>query len=311
MEVINSLGEIGSLSDRTGISLGSFDGLHKGHLTLIDTLLKNCREKNLKSIIYTFSNHPREIINSKHLPKRIINRQQKIDLFNKIGIDILVMVNFDTFHRNIRAVDFVENILLEKLNMSSMTVGKDCRFGKNAEGDINLLKEFSREYDFELAIVPPVKIENEIISSTAIRNFLSQGIIEKTNMFLGRNYSITGQVVKGKQLGSKLGFPTANIEIDFSLCLPKPGVYITKTIVDKKIYNSITNVGYNPTFNEKNYNIETYVLEFNKNIYDKEVKIEFLHRIRDEIRFNNIEDLCKQINEDVLYTREFLKNFEV
>jgi len=310
MEVIYSLSELDKLSYATGVSLGSFDGIHKGHLTLMNTLMENCREKNLKSLIYTFSNHPREIVSSKNSPKLIINRKQKIDLFNEIGIDILVMVNFDNFQKNIRAKDFVENILLNKLNMNSMTVGQDCRFGKKAEGDIDLLREFSTLYDFELTIVPPVRVDDEIISSTAIRQLLSQGIMEKANLFLGRYYSITGKVIKGKQLGSKLGFPTANISVDFSLALPKPGVYITRTKVNNVVYNSITNVGFNPTFNQKNYNIETYILDFDRNIYEKEVEVRFLHRIRGEVKFDSINALCNQISSDIAYTREFFRTLE-
>lgn len=305
MEVIHSLGEIDRLSERTGVSLGSFDGLHKGHITLINTLRENCKSKDLKSVIYTFSNHPRELINSKNSPKLIINNRQKIDLFNKTGIDYLVMVKFDNFQKNIKAKDFIEEILLKKLNMKSTTVGSDCRFGRKAEGDIALLKEFSRKYDFDLTVVPPVKIDDEIISSTSIRNQLSNGLIDKANSFLGRNYSITGKVIKGKQFGAKHGFPTANISIDFSLCLPKSGVYITRTLIDGSIYNSITNVGFNPTFNQRNYNIETYIFDFNKNIYHKEVTVEFLHKIRDDKKFSNVDELYKQVKDDIAYAKDY------
>lgn len=207
MEVINSLSEIDRLSYMTGVSLGSFDGIHQGHLTLINALVENCRKKNLKSVIYTFSNHPRGVLNIEDPPKIIINKKQKINLFKQLGIDFLFMVDFDDFQRNISAKDFVEKILLEKLNMYSMTVGEDCRFGKKAEGDIILLEQFSKLYSFNLTVVPPVKLEDKIISSTAIRHFLSQGLIEQANRFLGRNYSIIGKVIKGKQFGSKKGFP--------------------------------------------------------------------------------------------------------
>lgn len=305
MEVIYSLGEIDKISDATGVSLGSFDGLHKGHLTLINALKKKCLEENLKSVIYTFENHPRQLVTSKQTPRLIIRNDQKIDLLEKIGIDFLVMVKFDNFQKNISAKDFVEKILLQKLNMRWMAVGADCRFGRKAEGDIKLLKDFSKEYEFGLTIVPPVKIKDEIISSTSIRDHLSNGLIDKANLFLGRNYSITGKVIKGKQLGAKQGFPTANISVDISLCLPKNGVYVTNTIVDDNVYNSITNVGFNPTFNQTNYNIETNIFGFNQNIYGKEVTVEFLHRIRDEKKFNNIDELYSQINADTDYARGY------
>lgn len=311
MEVINSLSEIDRLSCMTGVSLGSFDGIHRGHLALMNSLMENCREKNLKSVIYTFSNHPRGIISINNSPKIIISKKQKIDIFKKIGIDFLFMVDFDDFQRNISAKDFVEKILLEKLNMSSIVVGADCRFGKMAEGDIVLLEQFSKQYCFDLTVVPPVKLEDKIISSTAIRHFLSQGLVEKANMFLGRNYSIIGKVIRGKQLGSTLGFPTANISIDFNMSLPKPGVYVSKTKVKNGIYNSITNVGFNPTFNQKNYNIETYIFEFSENIYGEEVEVYFLHKIRDEVKFNSIDGLCRQIDKDAAYSKEYLKTFDL
>ncbi|SKC74068.1 bifunctional riboflavin kinase/FAD synthetase [Maledivibacter halophilus] len=305
MEVIHSLGEIGSLTEMTGVSLGTFDGLHKGHITLIKTLKEDCKLQNLKSVIYTFSNHPRELINSKNSPRLIINNKQKIDLFYKMGIDFLVMVKFDNFQKNIRAEDFIEEILLKKLNMKAAIVGWDCHFGRKAEGNIELLKEFSQKYDFDLTVVPPLKIDNEIISSTSIRSQLSKGLIDKVNLFLGRNYSITGRVIKGKQFGGTQGFPTANISVDLSLCLPKSGVYITRTVIDRIIYKSITNVGFNPTFNQRNYNIETYIFDFSKNIYDKEVTVEFLHKIRDDIKFDNVENLYKQVKTDIDYAKNY------
>jgi riboflavin kinase/FMN adenylyltransferase len=305
MEVIYSLEEIDKIPYMTGVSLGSFDGLHKGHLTLINTLKERCLKENLKSVIYTFANHPRQLINSKKPPRLIIKNQQKIELLRKIGIDYLVLVKFDSFQQNISAKDFVEKILLHKLNMGCMIVGEDCRFGKKAEGDINMLKDFSKKYEFDLTVVPPVKIDDEIISSTAIRNQISNGLMDKANLFLGRNYSIKGKVIKGKQFGAKRGFPTANISVDINLCFPKNGVYITKTIIDNNVYNSITNVGFNPTFNQTNYNIETNIFDFDQNIYGKEVEVEFLHRIRAEKKFNNVDQLYGQINDDKAYAKDY------
>ncbi|SHJ90827.1 bifunctional riboflavin kinase/FAD synthetase [Paramaledivibacter caminithermalis] len=305
MEVIYSLEEIDKITDKTGVSLGSFDGLHKGHQTLINTLKGKCVKENLKSVIYTFSNHPRGIINFKSSPKLIINNNQKIGLLEKIGVDYLVLVKFDEFQKNIGAKEFVEKILLEKLNMSCMVVGNDCRFGKNAEGDTSLLEKFSKKYGFALNVVAPVMIGDEVISSTSIRNQLSNGLIDKANSFLGRKYSIAGKVIKGKQFGGKQGFPTANISIDFNLCLPKPGVYVTETIINNNRYSSITNVGFNPTFNQKNYNIETHIMNFNKKIYNEEITIEFLCRIRDEIKFNNVDDLYRQVNKDIAFAKDY------
>lgn len=189
--------------------------------------------------------------------------------------------------------------------MRNIVVGFDCRFGKNAEGNVSTLKELSQIHNFELNVILPVKLNNKTISSSLIRKYLSQGRIEKVNEYLGRNYSVYGYVIKGKQLGSKLGFPTANILANSNLCLPKPGVYITKTYIDDNLYYSTTNVGFNPTFNQKTYNIETYIIGFNDDIYGKEIKVVFYKRIRDELKFKNIRSLCKQIENDVIYTKQY------
>ncbi|MDK2917438.1 MAG: riboflavin kinase / adenylyltransferase [Candidatus Petromonas sp.] len=310
MELIYSLEDMGKMVYETGVSLGTFDGLHRGHQRLINKLIKKSKSNGYKSIVYTFANHPREITSKKNKPKKIISVKQKIELFNKIGIDFLILVNFDDFHRNIKAENFITDILMEKLNMHSMVVGFDCRFGKNAEGNIKSLKRFSQKYDFDLEIVPPIKIENQIVSSTLIRKLLSKGLIGEVNNLLGRNYSIFGKVIKGKQLGSKLGFPTANISIDLDLCLPKKGVYVTKTHLKNRPYYSVTNVGLNPTFKQNTYNVETYILDFNKNIYNEEIRVEFLERIRDELKFNNVASLCEQISQDIIFTKKYFKLYK-
>lgn len=305
MEVIYSLSNIKNHIKPTNIALGTFDGLHRGHMELIKKLILKSKINNYTSVVYTFLNHPREITSNKNNTKRIINSAQKIELFEKAGVDILVLVDFDEFHRNIEAEDFIRNIFVNKLNMKNIVVGFDCRFGKNAEGDLNTLKFLARKYDFDVEIVQPIKIENKIVSSTLIRYYLSSGEIEKVNFFLNRPYEVRGKVIKGKQLGKTLGFPTANILLDNTLCLPKSGVYATKTMIGNDIYFSITNVGINPTFNQKNYNIETYIFDFNENIYNQEIKVFFYKRLRDEFKFGNIDDLCNQINNDIIIAKDY------
>lgn len=307
MEVINSLNEIANFNYKSSIAIGTFDGLHKGHQVLINKLINKSKFKKHKSIVYTFANHPREITDKNNFPKRIISTDDKIKLFKKMGIDILLLPEFDKFHRNIHAEDFVKSILIDKLNMKNIIIGFDFRFGKNAEGTIELLQNLSYKYNFDIDIVEPIKINNTIVSSTLVRQFILEGQIEKANNFLGWNYFIRGKVIKGKQLGTKFGFPTANILVDTGLCLPKSGVYITKTYVDDKTYFSVTNIGVTPTFQEKKYSIETYILNFNENIYNNEIKVEFYERIRNELKFDTIELLYEQIACDINYTKKYFK----
>ncbi len=304
MKIFYSLDTIKHIGP-SSIALGTFDGLHRGHMELIKKLIQTCKSNNLTSIVYTFSNHPREITSNKNNTKKIISNTQKVELFKNTGIDILVFVDFDELHKNIEAENFVRKILINKLNMKSMVVGFDCRFGKNAQGDLNTLKLLSQEYKFDVEVVQPIMIQDEIISSTLIRFYLTEGEIEKANYFLNRNYEIHGKVIKGKQLGKKLGFPTANILSTDNLCLPKSGVYATKTYINDKFYYSVTNVGVNPTFNQTNHNIETYIFNFDKNIYNQEIRVCFYKRLRDELKFDNIQELCNKINEDILITKKY------
>ncbi|RKD27737.1 riboflavin kinase / FMN adenylyltransferase [Caminicella sporogenes DSM 14501] len=307
MELISSLNDIKKLDCKSCISIGTFDGLHKGHQILIENLINLSKNKKNKSIVYTFANHPKELTNKNCFPKKIVTNADKIKLFEKMGVDILLLLNFDEFHKNTYAEDFVRDILINRLNMEAIIVGYDFRFGKNAEGSSELLKKLSKKYNFDINVVMPIKIDNEIVSSTLIRKFLSEGQVEKANNFLGWKYFLRGKVIRGRQLGSKLGFPTANILVDSKLCLPKTGVYITKTYIDNKSYYSITNIGFKPTFNENSYSIETYIINFSENIYDKEIKVEFHKRIRDEMKFDTVKLLCNQIECDIYSVKNFFK----
>ncbi len=303
MKVIYSLDQT-EITENSGITLGTFDGLHRGHQKLIKNLVSRCKEQGFKSIVYTFANHPRELT-LKNAPKRLINMKKKIEILNNIGIDYLLLLNFDNFQRNIDPEMFVYEILIKKLKMKEMSVGFDCKFGKNASGNTDLLAKLSKKYNFSLSIVEPYIVDNQIVSSTLIRQLIQDGNILKANNLLGRYYSITGNVIKGKQIGRKLGYPTANILIDYNMCLPKGGVYITETIIDSNSYKSVTNVGYNPTFNQKNYNIETHILNFNESLYGNDIDIIFHKRIRDEIKFYTIEQLCTQIDKDINITNNY------
>lgn len=203
--------------------------------------------------------------------------------------------------------DFVKDILVNNFNIKLAMAGFDYTFGYKGRGNADMLKKLGEKYNFRVIIIPPIKINDEIISSTLIRKYLAKGDMEKTFFLLGRHYSVTGVVKSGHRIGSRLGFPTANINPEDYLILPASGVYITKTSIDGKLYKSITNIGTAPTIkNEGNkVNIETHILDFNENIYEENIEVFFIKKIRDEKKFNNKEELIQQIKSDILMAKNY------
>lgn len=297
-------------SDRkTGIALGTFDGLHMGHRELIKTLVDHCKSRGLTSVLYTFSNHPREVVDSEKSSSRILTLSDKMSALAELGVDEVVIVNFDDYHRHIRAIDFIQSILIQRLKAALIVVGYNFRFGRHAEGDISLLAQF--EEDFELVVLEPVFHGNELVSSSHIRSLLSNGYVENAAALLGKPYRVQGTIVTGKQVGKKLGFPTANLHITEDMTHLKPGVYITRTHLEHQVFESLTNVGFNPTFDQKSFNIETYILDFDANVYGHFIAVDFLKRIRDEMKFEKLEDLIAQIESDVTMARSYFETHEM
>lgn len=286
-----------------GVGLGNFDGLHIGHVALLNVLINECSINNLHSIIYTFIKHPDNIINKNLVTPLLITAQKKAELFAKLPVDYLFYENFDESFSRMQPEEFVRDILVNRLNIKLAVAGFDYTFGYKGTGNADLLKELGQKYGFKVVIIPPIKINDKIVSSTLIREYLSKGDMENAFSFLGRHYSITGVVEHGKGLGGKLGFPTANITPEDYLLMPAYGVYATKTVIDGKAYSSITNVGTAPTIAEgpgdNKARIETYILDFSENIYGKPIEIYFIKKIRDERKFNNTEELIMQIKNDI------------
>ncbi|GFP75924.1 bifunctional riboflavin kinase/FAD synthetase [Clostridium fungisolvens] len=286
-----------SLQKSSFIALGSFDGLHLGHLSLINKTLELAKKNSCSSMVFTFKNHPLTVVNKDRAPKLLLDNKTKLEILEELGIDIACLINFNEDFMKIEPEAFIE-MLLNKYNAKGIIVGFNYRFGYKNKGDINLLKTLSEKYGFELHIMGALMNEENIISSTKIRNLLIDGDLDGANALLTRPYILRGTVVKGKQLGRTLGFPTANTEVESSSVLPKIGVYYTNTVYKSKLYKSITSIGYNPTVNGKNITIETYILNFNKNIYGDELKVYFLERIRNEEKFNSLKELQQQLISD-------------
>ena len=278
------------------IALGSFDGLHLGHLSLVRKVRELAIKNGGKSIVFTFKNHPRAFINNNNL-ELIMTNEEKLKVLECENINVVAFKDFDENIMKISPEDFVE-WLCESYNVKGIVVGFNFKFGYKNLGDTELLEKLQKKYGYKLYIMNPYKLEDKIISSTYIRNLILDGNVKKAFLMLSRPYMLSGKVIHGKKLGRTIGFPTANLEINDKKVIPKKGVYYTNVDIEGKIFKGITSVGNNPTVNGKELTIETYILDFNNNIYEKEIKVYFIDRIRDEIKFNNIDELTKQLKKD-------------
>lgn len=299
MIIIKSINEIDNIS-KSVVTIGNFDGVHKGHQVLIKKTVKFANENNLKSIVFTFENHPINYFKNKKI-KNIITNSEKISKIKKLGVDILIMIPFDSYMTKISPLEFIKEILIDKLDAKKIIVGHDFTFARRKEGNTKILKEMSFKYRFDLEIVNSIDINDIRVSSTHIRQLVDNGDVDKVNKYLGYNFLIKGKIIKGKQLGRTIGFPTANIKINDDLLIPKKGVYVTSVYIDDNIYYGATNIGYNPTVKGESLSIETNILEFSEDIYGKIIKLEFLERIRDEKKFNSIDELKLQLKKDTDY----------
>jgi len=302
MRIIRSLDNF--KLEPSAIALGTFDGVHIAHKEVIETVVEIAKTKGLLSVVYTFSNHPKEL-SAVETPKRLITPDKKIEIIEELGVDVLIIVPFDEFQLNIAAEHFLEHIVLNLINAKHIIVGYDFRFGKNAKGCVNMLEEYQSLHHFALDVIEPIRHKGRIVSSTRIRENLLNGDVESANELLGRKYDIRGKVIHGKHMGRKLGFPTVNLETTYEMSVLKPGVYITETLIDNVIYPSVTNVGFNPTFNQQDFNIETFILDFDKDLYGKVLDVLFIRFISPEVKFESLEALIDKIGHDVQVARDY------
>lgn len=289
--------------------IGFFDGVHKGHKEIIKRCIKSAGNKGGISIALTFDIPPVNFISGKKTKKLIIPFEEKIQIMSSLGIDYIVDVNFNKEFAGLDRENFCREILLGKINAKEIFIGENFKFGKDAKGDYLFLKDYLKNFNIKVYALKLFKINNIAVSSTVIRKFYEEGNIEKIKLFLGRYPEVKGIVQKGFSRGTKLGFPTANIAIDESYVIPKNGVYAGRIIIEdnKKSLQALINVGNNPTFNIQNTLIETYILNFNKNIYNKKLTVRFLKYLRQEIKFDSEYDLIEQIKKDIQITRDYFR----
>jgi riboflavin kinase/FMN adenylyltransferase len=300
VRLYNNISEIVDLKN-TILTIGTFDGVHLGHQKIIKKLVELKKKHGGETLLFTFDPHPRKILfPEQHDLKLITTTQEKCDLLNQFGIDNVLVFPFDLAFSKMNADEYVSEIIAKKLNTKIIVIGYDHRFGSNREGDINSLKRVSSDYNFDIEEISAEEINQLNISSTRIRKAIELGNIEEANNYLGYSFFITGEVVKGKQLGRTIGYPTANINInDLDKIRPKNGVYAVNVIIENTTYKGMLNIGYNPTTdNNASQKIEVHIFNFNNDIYGQFIKIEFIQHLRNEIKFNNLDELKVQLAND-------------
>lgn len=305
MKQFKSIFEFSSVK-KTIITLGTFDGVHLGHQAILKKLVCATENGTYESLVLTFYPHPRMVLNQEGAMHLLNTIEEKTILLEKFGVDHLIVHPFDDAFSKLSAEAFVKNILVDQLNIHKIIIGYDHRFGENRSADINDLIYFGNQYNFEVAQINAEEINEITVSSTKIRTALLDGAIELANQYLGYDYFFSGTVMKGKQLGRTIGFPTANIKLsETNKLIPKNGVYIIySTLNNKRIYGMM-NIGHNPTVGENNKTIEVHFFDINEDLYDKIITVAFLKFIRTEEKFDSIDALKIQLNKD----QEFSKNY--
>jgi riboflavin kinase/FMN adenylyltransferase len=289
------------------VTIGTFDGVHIGHKKILEKIIFNAKELNCESVVLTFFPHPRMVLQNNSVVQLLNTVDEKTILLEKTGIDNLIIHPFNQEFSRLTAEEFVKEILVNQLNIRKIIIGYDHRFGRNRTANINDLIVFGKEYGFEVEQISAQEINDNAVSSTKIRNAILEGNITLANNYLGYNYFFSGVVVKGKQVGRTIGFPTANIKIneDYKL-IPKNGVYIVKSNYDKKTIFGLMNIGTRPTVEGKNQTIEVFFLDFDKAIYDESLTIEIIEFIRNEQKFDSLNDLKNQIKEDKIFALNYI-----
>lgn len=306
MQVITSKNYKKFKESNTCLAIGAFDGLHKGHQLIIKKALKEAKKKNFPAAVLSFYPHPLEIIADRTPPPSIVSRRQKISVLEELGIDYYFEQEFNQQFAQLRAEEFIRDILIDKIKVDTVVVGNDFRFAYKNEGNVEILSEMAELHGFKTKIISQLHASDDRISSTRIRNLLKGGKLKKAEKLLGRPYQICGKVIHGKKRGRKLGFPTANLKLETNYALPPEGVYAVRVKNKDQEYIGAANLGYNPTFNNTNISFEIYILDFEGDLYGKRLCVDLIEFIRGEETFSDKEDLIKQMKEDVLYTRNLL-----
>lgn len=291
------------------VTIGTFDGVHLGHQAILKDMVLTAKEIGGETVVITFYPHPRQVLNIDSSNLRFINTQEeKLKHLEKIGIDNVIVVNFTKEFSRVSSESFISDYIVKHIAPIKLVIGYDHHFGKNRMGDFNLLHDMKNKYGFELQRIDAQDVENIAVSSTKIRHSLNQGDVVRANALLGYQFAYIGKVISGNKIGREIGYPTANLSINKEYRLIEtPGVYASYVDYDNKTYKSMTYIGGKPTINDdKSENIEVHIFDFNQDIYDKDIKVRFVSKIRDECKFESLEALRKQIEIDEKIIKEIL-----
>lgn len=309
MNIFYNITEVNKSKD-TVLTIGTFDGFHVGHRKIIDFVIRDSKEKGCRSFVITFEPHPRIVVNKNYEIKLLTTLDEKIKLLQEAGIENLLVVNFTPEFSKLTYDEFFDQYIISKIGIRDLVIGHDHHLGKNREGDENKLKRLGSLHSFDVKPVDAMKIDDEIVNSTKVRKALTEGRIDLANNYLGRYYSFSGKVVNGAMRGRELGFPTANIDLNNeNKLIPANGIYLVKILVRGSEYFGLMSAGLRPTFGDTDrVLIEVYILDFNQNIYDEEVTVKVVNRIRDELKFASKEELISQMNLDKQKGLEIINN---
>lgn len=308
MEIIHSLSNYHH-TEKTVVTIGTFDGVHIGHQKIIEQLVETSKKLEKKSVLLTFFPHPRMVLQKDASIELINTIDERADLLSKTGLDYLIIHPFSIEFSKLTALDFVRKVLINQLNASKLIIGYDHHFGKNREGNLEQLTEYSHLYNFEVEEIAAQDINNVAVSSTKIRKALSEKNIKTANKYLGYHFMLNGTVINGKQLGGKIGFPTANLSIKEAYKLiPKTGVYVVQSKIDNHTVFGMMNIGFRPTLEGKHQTIEVHFFDFNKDLYNHDLAVEILYFLRNEEKFDSVEKLIVQLKEDKKTALYYIEN---
>jgi riboflavin kinase/FMN adenylyltransferase len=305
MEIFRSIPELSELSGALFLAIGVFDGVHLGHQAVISTSAKHARAVNGTPVVVTFDPHPEKILRPDKAPHLLTATPHKIGLIRTLGVRHLLIISFDKNFAATEPEDFVHQLIEHAKRLREICVGHEWSFGRNRRGNLQLLKRLGAQFDFNVVGIPPVTVGGEIVSSTTIRRAVESGDMKKAAIMLGREYTILGTVVHGDDLGKKIGFPTANLSAH-SEQFPPNGVYFAEAKLDGAVYPGVVNLGYRPTMSSGGSarTLEVYLLDFDRDIYKKDLELRFVRYLRPEKKFENVDALVQQIERDVQQARE-------